>query len=155
MTETNKGAAPAAGGDANDAAAKAAADAKKAEAAAAKAKAKQEAKDKREADKKAKAEAKAAAKKAAKDAKDASKMPEQNGIRRPKADTTCGKVWAIFDQLSAKTGAPATIGDSLKAAEGVAEATVRTQYARWRKFHGITGRQERPSSAGEGTQATA
>jgi membrane protein involved in colicin uptake len=104
--------------------------------------AKQAAKDKRAADKQAKVDAKAAAKAA----KEASKQPEQNGVRRPKAETVCGKAWSVFDQLSAKSGSPATIADSLKSAGDIAEATVRTQYARWRKYHGITGRVEAPKA---------
>lgn len=89
----------------------------------------------------AKAEAKAKAKADAKVAKEAAKQPKQNDVRRPKPNTTTGKVWAVFDELSSKTGSPATIGDSLKQlANSVPEATVRTQYARWRKFHGIVGR---------------
>lgn len=101
---------------------------------------KQGAKDKRAADKQAKVDAKAKVKAD----KEASKQPEQNGVRRPKSDTICGKAWAVFDDLSAKSGAPATIADSIKNAGGIAEATVRTQYARWRKYHGITGRVEAP-----------
>jgi membrane protein involved in colicin uptake len=123
----------------------------KAAAAEAKAKAKAEAKAKKDqerADKKAAKDKEKADKKAAKEAeKAAAKQPEQNGIRRPKADTITGKVWAVFDELSQKAGAPATIGDSLKAAAGTAEATVRTQYARWRKFHGISGRTEKPAAS--------
>lgn len=99
--------------------------------------AKQAAKAQAKADK---AAVKAAAKLEAKAAKEAAKQPKQNDVRRPKAGTTTGKVWAIFDSLSASTGAPALIGDALKQATGIPEATVRTQYARWRKFHGITGR---------------
>ena len=141
MSEANQNADQAAAA-ATDAEKAADAKAKAAEKEAAKAKAKADANAKREAEKLAKAEQKAKDKEAAKAAKEAAKMPEQNGIRRPKPETTCGKVWAIFDSLSAKSGSPATIGDSLKEADGIAEATVRTQYARWRKFHGITGRQE-------------
>jgi sRNA-binding protein len=92
-----------------------------------------------------KAAEKAAKKTEAKAAKEAAKQPKQNDVRRPKANTTTGKVWAIFDELSAKTGAPALIGDALKQASGTPEATVRTQYARWRKFHGITGRTAAPA----------
>ncbi len=101
---------------------------------------------KKAAAKQAKADAKAAAKVAAKAAKEAAKQPKQNDVRRPKPNTTTGKVWAIFDDLSAKSGSPALIGDSLKAATGVPEATVRTQYARWRKFHGIVGRTSAPAA---------
>jgi membrane protein involved in colicin uptake len=128
---------------AEKAAKKEAADKAKADAKAKREADKQAAKDKRAADKQAKVDAKAAAKAA----KEASKQPEQNGVRRPKSDTICGKAWAVFDELSAKSGAPATIGDSLKNANGIAEATVRTQYARWRKYHGISGRVEAPKPA--------
>lgn len=138
MTEATNTAANA---EADAAAKKAAADKEKADAKAAK---KAEA-DKARADKKAKREQDKADKKAAKEAaKLANKLPEQNGIRRPKADTITGKLWGLFDKLSQDSGAPATIGDAMKSAEGTAEATVRTQYARWRKFHGITGRAAAP-----------
>lgn len=114
---------------------KAKSEAKKAEkAAAAKARA-----DKKEADKAAKAKAKA-------DAKAAAKLPSANGVTRPKADTITGKAWTVFDALSAETGKPAVIADALKRASDIADATVRTQYARWRKFHGITGRAEAPTA---------
>lgn len=139
MTEQTSAAAPAA----DD----------KAAAAAQKAQQKAEAKAKKEqerADKKAAKEKEKADKKASKEAaKAAAKQPSQNGISRPKADTITGKVWAIFDELSQKSGAPATIGDSLKAAAGTAEATVRTQYARWRKFHGISGKAAAKPAASE------
>lgn len=106
-----------------------------------------EAAAKKAAAKQAKADAKAQKKVDAKAAKEASKQPKQNEVRRPKPATVTGKVWAIFDDLSGKAGSPATIGDSLKAATGVPEATVRTQYARWRKFHGIVGRTSAPATS--------
>jgi membrane protein involved in colicin uptake len=140
MTEATNTAAPA--GD--DAAAKAAAEASaKAEKDAKKAAAKAEREAKAAAKKKEKEDAKAAKEKAKADAK----QPSQNDITRPKADTVTGKCWASFDSISAKTGVPATIGDAIKDLPGTAEATVRTQYARWRKFHGITGRTEAKPAA--------
>lgn len=103
------------------------------------------------AERKAKADAKlaekAAAKQAKEDAKAAAKQPSQNGVTRPKAGTTTGKVWDACDALSAETGVPAIVGDVMKRATGIAEATVRTQYAKWRKYHGVTGRAEKPASA--------
>lgn len=123
---------------AEKAAKKEAADKAKADKKAERDKAKQDAKNKRVADKQAKIDAKAKAKAD----KEASKQPEQNGVRRPKSETICGKAWAVFDDLSAKSGAPATIKASLENAGGIAEATVRTQYARWRKYHGISGKIE-------------
>lgn len=104
--------------------------------------------------KKAEREKAKADKKAAKEAsKEANKLPEKNGIRRPKAGTITGKLWDLFDNLSRETGLPATIGDSMKKAEGTAEATIRTQYARWRKFNGVSGRAAPVPAApgGEGT----
>lgn len=107
------------------------------------------------AEKKAKAEAAKAEKEAAKAAKEAEKaaklaakeaakvkQPEQNGVVRPKATSACGKIWEIADQLSAKAGSPVAIAALLETAqaEGYNEATIKTQYARWRKFHGVTGR---------------
>lgn len=118
---------------------------------------KKAAKEAEKAQKKADAEAKKAAEKAAKEqakldakaAREANRMPEQNGIRRPKPDTLCGKAWGIFDTVSAKNGAPASIGESMELAkaDGLNEANVRAEYARWRKFHGITGRVEAPKPA--------
>jgi hypothetical protein len=89
-----------------------------------------------------KAAADEASKKAAAEAKEASKTAMQNGIRRPKAGTICGNVWALSDDLSFKTGAPALIADLLKlpALALVSSSTVKTQYALWRKFNGVTGR---------------
>ena len=83
------------------------------------------------------------AKKAAKQAeREANRMPEQNGIRRPKPDTLCGRAWQIADDLSAKFGQPTPIKDLLEAAEaeGLNAGNVKAEYARWRKFYGITGR---------------
>jgi len=101
------------------------------------------------AEKKAAKEAQKAQEKAdAKAAREATRMPEQNDIRRPKPDTLCGKAWGIFDSVSQKNGAPASIGESMELAkaDGLNEANVRAEYARWRKFHGITGRIESPKA---------
>jgi membrane protein involved in colicin uptake len=124
--------------------AKAAADKKAADAATkaeAKAKAdaaKAEAKAKKDAEAKAKADAKAAANAA----KESNKMPEQNGVRRPKPEGACGKVWKLADELSAGLGQPVPIASLSAAAtkQSINDSTIRTQYALWRKFHGITGR---------------
>lgn len=145
--------------------AKAAEKAKKA----AEAKAAKEAKDaetkaKKEADKaareakKAEDKAKKEAEKAAKEAsKVAVKMPEQNGIRRPKPDTETGKVWGLADSISASLGQPTPIANLLAAgqAQGLNDSTIRTQYARWRAFHGITGRVALPVVPAAGTEAAA
>lgn len=91
---------------------------------------------------KAKAAEKEAKEKAKAEAKAANQMPEQNGIRQPKDGTATGKVWAIATGLSNQKGAPATAKEVREAglAEGINPATIATQYNRWRKFHGITGR---------------
>lgn len=75
------------------------------------------------------------------------KQPEQNGITRPKADSQTGKAWTIFDNVSQRNNAPASIGETLPLAKaaGINEATVRTQYARWRKFNGVSGRIAAPT----------
>jgi membrane protein involved in colicin uptake len=130
--------------EADAAAKKAAADKEKAEKAAAKKAEKAAA----SAAKKAEREAAKTAKKAEKEAaKAANKQPTQNDITRPKAGTITGKLWDTFDTLSRETGLPATIGDAMKRSEGTAEATVRTQYARWRKFNGVTGRAAAPAKS--------
>lgn len=115
--------------------------------------------DKAEADKVAKAAAeqakkdaaaaKEAEKAAAKAAKEATKMPEANNVRRPKPETLCGQAWAVFDEVSAKNGQPASIKESLEVAKGrnLNEGNVRVEYARWRKFFGVTGRVQAPGDA--------
>ena len=161
--------------EAKAAAAKSAKEAKDKEKAekAAKAKAEKEAKAaeaeaKKEADKAAR-EAKKAVKKAAKEvakaekeaAKAAVKMPEQNSIRRPKPDTETGKVWGLADSISASLGQPTPIANLLAAGQeqGLNDSTIRTQYARWRAFHGITGRVALPVAVpvapAAGTEAAA
>lgn len=109
--------------------------------------------------KKAEREAKKAEREAAKAAKEAAraatKMPEQNGVRRPKPEGLCGRAWAIMDRLTASTGATAKIADVLKDAEteGLNKSNVQAEYARWRKFHGITGRTVKTEVTTEATPA--
>lgn len=169
---TETAAATAADEKAAKAAAAAEAKAKKeAEKAAAKAKREAEAAEKKAAKEKAAEDAKAAkaakieADKAAKAqakldaiaAKEANRMPEQNGIRRPKPETLCGKAWAIFDSVSQKNGSPASISESMDIAkgQGLNEANVRAEYARWRKFYNVTGRVEAPKAAEAPAEAPA
>lgn len=98
------------------------------------------------AEKKAAEDKKAADKAAAEEAKKVNQQPEQNGIRRPKPDGMCGKAWTIFGSISQKNGSPASIGEALPvaSAQGINDATTRTQYARWRKFYNISGRIDAP-----------
>lgn len=126
-----------------DAAAEKAAKAAKAAAEKAEAKAKKEAeKATAKAKKEAEVLAKAEAKKAAAASKESTKMPEQNGVRRPKPEGACGKVWGLADTLSAQLGQPVPIAQLSAAAtaQAINDSTIRTQYALWRKFHGIQGR---------------
>lgn len=64
---------------------------------------------------------------------------QANGITRPKDDSTTGKVWAIADAISKKTGQPAERSAVMAEAEklGINEGTVATQFQRWRKFFGV------------------
>lgn len=92
----------------------------------------------------AKVQAKLDAKAAAVAAKEASKQPVKNDVRRPKPETVCGRCWAVYDQLSNERGSPAAIADAkaVLEAQGINEATIRTQYAHWRKFNEVSGRIE-------------
>lgn len=67
---------------------------------------------------------------------------EQHGVRRPSAGTICDQVWGMVAKMWDETSGTVRFKDILaKGAEnGINEYTVRTQYARWRKFHGIVGR---------------
>lgn len=69
-------------------------------------------------------------------------MPEQNGIRRPQPHTLCGQAWAVMDKLSAEKQGPVAINDLLIETNkaGLHPGNVKAEYARWRKFHGVTGR---------------
>lgn len=93
---------------------------------------------------------KAEAKRIKDEAKAANAMPKQNDITRPRPDTACGNAWALMDQLSAKLGQPVPIIILLQAAEqkGLNYDTVKTQYARWKKFNGIEGRVAVPLPTG-------
>lgn len=93
---------------------------------------------------------KAEQKRLKKEAKAANAMPKQNDITRPRPDTACGNAWALMDQLSAKLGQPVPISILLQAAEqkGLNYDTVKTQYARWKKFNGIEGRVAVPLPTG-------
>ena len=65
--------------------------------------------------------------------------PQSNGISQPKEGTTTGRIWSIADEISAKQKRPATRAEVLEkaTAENINEATVATQYQRWRTFHGL------------------
>lgn len=68
----------------------------------------------------------------------------RNGVTMPRSASLCLMVWQTLDKLRAEGKAtPANALVLLKDA-GMAEATVRTQYARWRKFHGLVGAAPKP-----------
>jgi len=65
---------------------------------------------------------------------------KKNGQRRPTGAKT-GHVWDTADKLTAKKGCTVTRQEMFAALRGFcSHATISTQYARWRKFNGITGR---------------
>lgn len=66
-----------------------------------------------------------------------------NGITRPAIGTETGKVWETADAISAQQHGHAAAIVQLKehpAMKGVNEHTLKTQYARWRKYNGVKGR---------------
>jgi len=79
-----------------------------------------------------------------KEAKPAVVKDTANGVTRPKAGTATGTVWAVADEYSQKAGKPASRKDVLEecAQKGINPATTSTQYGRWRKYHGLKGRDE-------------
>lgn len=153
--------------DAEKAAAKATKDQEKADKAAfkaaekaTKASAKEEAKQAAVDAKAAKGKLKEDEKAAREVAKTVNQMPEQNGIRRPKPETLCGKAWGVMDSESAKIGQPVSIAAVLAVTSpmGLVDGNVKSEYARWRKFNGVTGRIGAPvvpAAQAEGVPGTA
>lgn len=66
--------------------------------------------------------------------------PEQNGLKRPSTGSTCAIIWDTCDRITSETGHVCTSAELFNALQGYNECTLRTQYARWRQFNGITGR---------------
>ncbi|CAD5235803.1 hypothetical protein PFOEGONH_00010 [Klebsiella phage vB_KppS-Pokey] len=98
-------------------------------------KAREEKKAKEKADREAEAERK-------RQEREAKKEPEQNGIRKPSVGTLCRAAWDLFDAISTTMGQTAPISYVLPVAleKGLNEANVKAEYARWKKYHGISGR---------------
>ena len=65
---------------------------------------------------------------------------EQNGLKRPSTGSTCALIWAACDRITSEKGSTCTSGELFAACNGLNECTLRTQYARWRQFNGVTGR---------------
>ena len=102
------------------------------------------------AQKEAERAAKLAEKEAAKLARVTEREPEQNGMRRPKPGTKTRAIWDLCDQLSTELQRPVAIAELRDAVpEGTNENMMRSQYAYWRKFFGITGRVEAPKDETE------
>lgn len=74
--------------------------------------------------------------------RESKKEPEQNGIRKPSVGTLCRAAWDLFDAISATMGQTAPISYVLPVAleKGLNEANVKAEYARWKKYNGISGR---------------
>lgn len=64
----------------------------------------------------------------------------QHGVSRPAPGTACARVWDAADEITAKVAGPAPIALLKAALHGMNDHTIKTQYARWRTFNGITGR---------------
>lgn len=81
--------------------------------------------------------------------REAKKEPEQNGIRKPGVGTLCRAAWDIFDAVTLELGQTAPISYVLPVAldKGLNEANVKAEYARWKKYMGITGRVSVPVPA--------
>lgn len=75
---------------------------------------------------------------------------KQNGIQKPSADTTCGRIWAIADALSAQLQRPAKRKEVIDAAnaQDINPATASTQYGRWHRFWGIPAEPKVPPQNG-------
>lgn len=64
-------------------------------------------------------------------------------VTRPGANTTTGKIWQAADEITASQNGVVAAVASVKAhklVHGINDHTVKTQYARWRKYNGVTGR---------------
>ena len=98
-------------------------------------KAREDKKAKEKADREAEAERK-------RQEREAKKEPEQNGIRKPSVGTLCRAAWDLFDAVTGEMGQTAPISYVLPVAlaKGLNEANVKAEYARWKKYHGISGR---------------
>lgn len=67
------------------------------------------------------------------------KLNTQNGVTEPRPGSATRRIWDIATAISDENGVPATAGEVKEVAvgEGLNEATIATQYNRWRKFYGI------------------
>lgn len=82
---------------------------------------------------------------------------EQNGVKQPLPDTKAGDIWRIANEISAQNQRPVSLKELTNAttAQGHSASTVFSEYSRWRKFYGITGRIEDPEQAAKKAQKAA
>ncbi len=82
-------------------------------------------------------------------------QPKQNDVTRPAEGTKTGRVWAIADKLSADNKTPAERAVVMEAGrkEQIPDATIATQYGRWRRFNGLFGRTAKPVVEKKATKA--
>lgn len=66
-------------------------------------------------------------------------LREANGITEPRPGSKTRRVWDIANELGAAKGTAPTIAEVKEkaAAEGLNDATIQTQYNRWRKFYNL------------------
>lgn len=80
-------------------------------------------------------------KEARKQRREANRQPKVNGVRKPADGTICGNVWVLIEAIGAALGQHAPVAYVLS--EGLARGydanTLKTQYARWKKYNGLDG----------------
>lgn len=62
---------------------------------------------------------------------------EQNGVKRPKSNSVTGIAWATFDKMKEQGTEFKVVFEQLQS-NGMNPSTIRTQFAHWRKFNGIS-----------------
>jgi hypothetical protein len=77
------------------------------------------------------------------------------GITRPSPGTITRRVWDAADEISAKLATSAPISLVKAVLPMVNDHTVKTQYARWRLYNGITGRIALPATLINATEQAA
>lgn len=76
-------------------------------------------------------------------ARAASNKVQQNNITRPATGTLTGAVWDAADSITKSNGGQAAQIAQVRGHESLAQHndhTIKTQFARWRAFHGVVGR---------------
>lgn len=80
-------------------------------------------------------------KEARKARREANRQPKVNGVRKPADGSICGNVWLLIEAIGSALGQHAPVAYVLS--EGLARGydanTLKTQYARWKKYNGLDG----------------